>query len=401
MIRHAITARPDHRTTLANEGMLWAQDPETGVVYWRDDAAYSFTPEEIDTLEAATDELWGMCLAAARHMLTTVPDARLGLADGTTRRLLTSLDAGDLGSHARFDLCLTPDGTPKMLEINGDTPTMLIESAIAQWTWHEQVKPETDQWNSIHERLVGAWRHRVEAGQDEIHFAGLLDLEEEASTISYLADTASQAGATTSVFDLRDMGFDVDNRRFVDGTGHAIETCYALYPWEDMLAEPFGLQIESSGVRWLEPLWRQALSTKALLASLWECYPEHPLLVPAYLGSPRHLREYVAKPLFGREGAAIQVQAEGQSWTHAGSHDGEGYVYQAWCPLPSFDGNRPVIGAWVVDGHAAGMGIRETDGPITDADARFVPHYIDAPAPTKAERAQWLAEDGVAGVLPG
>ena len=275
MIRRKNAPRADHRDVVAREGMLWASGPVDGVEveYWRDDAHYVFTPAEIARLETATDELWQMCVHAARWMLTHVPDARLGLPDGSARRLLTSLDAGDPGSHARFDLCLDADGVPRMFEINGDTPTMLLESAVSQWSWHETLFPDSDQWNSVHERLVGAWARRVAHGQRDIHFTGLLDLVEEAATLAYLADTAAQAGATTSLFDLRDLGFDVDARCFVDGESQRIATCYKLYPWEDMLREPFGSQVESSGVTWVEPLWRQALSNKALLAALWQCYP--------------------------------------------------------------------------------------------------------------------------------
>jgi glutathionylspermidine synthase len=36
-----------------------------------------------------------------------------------------------------------------------------------------------------------------------------------------------------------------------------------------------------------------------------------------------------------------------------------------------------VLGAWVVDGEAAGLGIRESDGLITDDLSFFVPHTID------------------------
>ena len=63
-----------------------------------------------------------------------------------------------------------------------------------------------------------------------------------------------------------------------------------------------------------------------------------------------------------------------------GSSEGElgtGPVcYQAFQPLPVFDGKRPVLGAWVVDGEPAGLGIRESPGLITDAGATFVPHVI-------------------------
>ncbi len=45
--------------------------------------------------------------------------------------------------------------------------------------------------------------------------------------------------------------------------------------------------------------------------------------------------------------------------------------------LPSFDGNYPVIGSWVIGGVAAGIGIRETSHLITDNFSRFVPHAFN------------------------
>jgi glutathionylspermidine synthase len=39
-------------------------------------------------------------------------------------------------------------------------------------------------------------------------------------------------------------------------------------------------------------------------------------------------------------------------------------------------GSFPVIGSWVIGDAAAGIGIREDDGPITRNSSRFVPHYF-------------------------
>ena len=50
-------------------------------------------------------------------------------------------------------------------------------------------------------------------------------------------------------------------------------------------------------------------------------------------------------------------------------------IYQDYIELPDFNGARPVIGSWCVDGEPAGMGVRE-DGVITGNLARFVPHII-------------------------
>ena len=54
----------------------------------------------------------------------------------------------------------------------------------------------------------------------------------------------------------------------------------------------------------------------------------------------------------------------------------EGWVYQAPCLLPNFEGNHAVIGAWIVGDAPAGIGIREDDTPITRDTSRFVPHYF-------------------------
>jgi glutathionylspermidine synthase len=50
--------------------------------------------------------------------------------------------------------------------------------------------------------------------------------------------------------------------------------------------------------------------------------------------------------------------------------------YQELAPLPDFDGNHVVLGAWVVQDEAAGLGIRESSGLVTDEWARFLPHVI-------------------------
>ncbi|MCZ9338922.1 glutathionylspermidine synthase family protein, partial [Streptomyces sp. TRM76130] len=48
----------------------------------------------------------------------------------------------------------------------------------------------------------------------------------------------------------------------------------------------------------------------------------------------------------------------------------------ALAPLPAFDGNHVVLGAWVVGDESAGLGIRESSGLVTDEYARFLPHVI-------------------------
>ena len=56
---------------------------------------------------------------------------------------------------------------------------------------------------------------------------------------------------------------------------------------------------------------------------------------------------------------------------------GAGSIYQQFYPLPDFNGRRPVIGSWMVNGYACGIGIREDDSLVTGNLSRFVPHIIN------------------------
>jgi len=88
-------------------------------------------------------------------------------------------------------------------------------------------------------------------------------------------------------------------------------------------------------------------------------------------------RDYVRKPLLSREGANVAIRRVFEPGFETGGDYGEeGFVFQEYAPLPDFGGVRPVIGSWVIGQEAAGIGIRESDGPVTDNTSRFVPHAI-------------------------
>ncbi|HEX2080275.1 MAG TPA: glutathionylspermidine synthase family protein [Longimicrobium sp.] len=89
---------------------------------------------------------------------------------------------------------------------------------------------------------------------------------------------------------------------------------------------------------------------------------------------------YVVKPLLSREGANVRIVSPWhETAASGGDYGAEGFVYQEYAPLPDFGGHRPVIGSWIVGQEPAGMGIRESAGPITDNLSRFVPHRIADP----------------------
>ncbi len=386
MRRHSISPRPNWQSQVEKVGLTF-HTLENGSPYWDESAYWEFTAAEVDRLEAATAEIQQMALAAGDLILERDWLSRMQIPAAAAERIRQTWQSEPPALYGRLDLAF--DGRQiKLLEYNADTPTALVEAAVAQWYWLQDCFPREDQFNSLHEKLVAKWKDLTPYVAQPVCFAHD-GAEEDAMTVTYLRDTAQQAGLSTTGLAMHEIGWDEKKLGFVDLHEQPIETLFKLYPWEWLLADSFAehalgtMNAEAQKARpgvtqWIEPIWKMMWSNKALLAILWEMYPNHELLLPAYLGAPRNLQNYVRKPLFGREGGGITVfrnwaQAEG---ANPAAVPDAACVYQALAPLAQVDGRTAVIGSWLVDGEPAGMGIRESEGLITTNTSRFVPHLF-------------------------
>ncbi|MCX5331885.1 MULTISPECIES: glutathionylspermidine synthase family protein [unclassified Streptomyces] len=393
MERRTTEPRPGWQQTVEEQGLIYplTRYPDDSLrPYWDESAYYVFSLDEVEALEEVVEELHLMCLRAADHIVTTGRFADLGITDPRVADTVAEAwrRRAELPSvYGRFDLRYDGTGPAKLLEYNADTPTSLVEAASPQWFWMEERFPGADQWNSLHERLIAAWKKQATLlpPGSPLYFAysSADELGEDLMTVAYLQETAEQAGLDTAWISMEEIGWDPLSSRFVDKQLRFIRSCFKLYPWEWLTTDRFADHVldtldnggGTGSTLWIEPAWKMLLSNKALLAILWELYPGHPNLLPAYLDGPRELADskgYVAKPLLGREGAGVTIHEPGA----APVLREEPCCYQELALLPDFDGNRVVLGAWVVEDESAGLGIRESSGPVTDEYARFLPHVI-------------------------
>lgn len=378
MQRHRRPPRPDWRERVAAVGLTY-HSHEHGP-YWDEAVCYEFAATEIAALETAAGELHRRCLDAAEAVIAHGWWDRLAVPPAAVPAILRSWERDDFSLYGRFDLAFDGRGAPKLLEYNADTPTALVEAAVAQWFWLQETEPGADQFNSIHERLVAAWRRWAETvpgGPRAIHFAAVKDNAEDEQTVLYLRDTCEQAGVPTRAVYVEDLGWDPRAQAFVDLDGATVTDAFKLYPWEWLWHEEFAPHLAHDPVRWLEPAWKMLLSNKGLLPILWELFPDHPNLLPAY-DSPEPLgARYVRKPKLSREGANVTWVDGGVAVEEtAGDYGAEGHVFQAAADLPEFDGHRAVCGVWIVDHEPAGLGLREDTRRITGNLSRFVPHFF-------------------------
>jgi glutathionylspermidine synthase len=375
-VKRRETKPRDHwRQIVEGDGLAWHGGSESdgdGTPYWDESAFYEFSVGEIDRIEAATNELHQMCLAAAQSVIDRKLYERFAIPQIAIPLIERAWESEPPSLYGRFDLCVNPAGEIKMLEYNADTPTSLLEAAVIQWSWFEQTRRGSDQFNSIHDKLIATWKEfRDWIGSASIAFTSS-DSVEDGFTLAYLQETAAQAGYTTESFPISALGW--NGLEFVSGNSDVpLTLVFKLYPWEWMAREAFAQHLAASTVTWVEPIWKMLLSNKALLPLLWELYPEHPHLLEARSIQPAELDGWVRKPTLGREGANITIYGAASS---EGKY-GEGpFVYQRRANIPNLAGNFPVIGSWIVGQEAAGIGIRESTTPITGNLSRFVPHVI-------------------------
>jgi len=147
--------------------------------------------------------------------------AELGLDDRAARLIERSWFDRDPALYGRMDLSFDGRSPPKLLEYNADTPTSLFEASVVQWHWLEDVAPDADQFNSIHEQLIDRWRH---VGGPRVHFAACYDNPEDGTTTDYLLDTCMQAGHQVQALDIASIGW--SGKAFIDLADRPIERLF-------------------------------------------------------------------------------------------------------------------------------------------------------------------------------
>lgn len=374
MRRLTIDPRPNWQKRVEEYGLHF--HTIGGEPYWDETACYQLSRYEVDTLELATQNLHEMCLELVQHVIDQRLFGLFMIPQEFEELVVRSWEQDEPSVYGRFDLAYDGVGAPKMLEYNADTPTALVEAAVAQWTWLKEIDERGDQFNSIHERLIEAWQGIRERDNRPVHFATFGDSMEDWITTEYMRDTAIQAGLNTAYIDIREIGYDRQRKFFTDKHGHPLYRLFKLYPWEWIVREEFGVHVRTAPTKWVEPAWKMILSCKSILPVLYELYPDSPYLLPASF-QPLETGSYVRKPVHAREGANIQITIDGKV-THEtdGPYQGGPYVYQAIAPLKPHEGRYPVLGSWIVNGTACGVGIREGDSLITTNTSRFVPHQM-------------------------
>jgi glutathionylspermidine synthase len=389
MERVTVQPRDGWQSIVESQGMFHT---EGGEPYWDESACYRFTPADVEQIEQATYALNELCLAAVQHVVEHHEDQfpLFCIPHRFWDYFLQSWERDEHTLYGRYDLAFDGNSPPKLLEFNADTPTALLEASVIQWHWmkdrQNQHAGPLDQFNNIHERLIEAWQSYKPEVRDRMCFTATPGHLEDYMTVTYLRDTAIQAGLDTRYLDIDWLRWDAGRNTYVQGIGQEgdrgyhevpVYNLFKLYPWEWLIREEFGRYLPASKTRWLEPPWKLLLSNKAILPVLYRLSPDCPYLLRTAFEPWGD--SYVKKPAMAREGACVTIVRDGGVLEETGGpefYQSGPFVYQELCLLPEFDGRYPVVGSWLVNGWACGVGIREGGGLITGNTSRFLPHLV-------------------------
>ncbi|MBF0130257.1 MAG: glutathionylspermidine synthase family protein, partial [Alphaproteobacteria bacterium] len=371
MRRLASPPRPDWRAALS--AYDYGEKAAPAAACWDESVRYEFSADQIDMIEEAADEVHGLVHDAIGHVVGERLHPLLGIKPDVARMIDASWTAyGGAGEpndrlgglFGRLDFAYDGRDSLKLLGCDYDGPTGLFESSIVQWNWLEAAFPDADQFNGLHEGLVGRWQALASGLRDRgsVHLTCATPDSQREGELAYLAATADEAGLTSTLIGVQDIGW--DGTSFFDVDEYRIAWLLKLYPWEAMVEEEYGAHLHTSGVPVLDPLWRMPGSNHGLLAVLWDLYPEHPNLCHASLGTGevRSPHGTIHRSLFGLDRAAERIVGSGGVVADTGAAANPGGTVAIARP-PSFesDGVHAIIQTWMIGNKCLGMAVRESD----------------------------------------
>src|SRR5580692_7573213 len=101
-MRRVVSTPRDHwEARVEAAGLTWHSGERA---YWNEFAFYELTPREVDVLESSTNELAGMTLCAAQHVIDNKLYSKLGIPESAVPLIERSWHEEPPSLYGRFDL---------------------------------------------------------------------------------------------------------------------------------------------------------------------------------------------------------------------------------------------------------------------------------------------------------
>ena len=389
-----LPVKPLSTEFLESIGFSWHTDYDDNTPYLVD-RLVEVEEQEAHAYADAANELYDMYVEAGDYVIDNDLLAEINIPYNLFDIVKMSWE-NDVHWHlyGRFDFAGGLDRVPiKLLEFNADTPTLLLDTAIAQWAMLKaNGLDEHRQFNNLHQSLKENFQRLVTLEESvdkfdeyydgwKILFSCVRGAQEDEDTTRYLESVAQEAGFKTAFAYMDEIEFDPDEGIFFNEESY--DYFFKLVPWEDIAIDEGELAIiltkivENQKAIILNPAYTLMFQSKAFMKILWDLFPGHPLLLETAF-EPLEDKAYVQKPAFGREGENVTIyDANGEVIDEKeGHYENFKMVYQEKAILNRDDeGNYYQAGVFFAYEGCA-LGYRTGVRPILDDDAKFAGHII-------------------------
>lgn len=183
------------------EGIKWIKDYPCNT-YWNEEGCIIISAKAEKEVMEATFKLHNMCLEVVDRVVKD--DVLLTLFEipqSLWPAVKKSWAEKKTDFMGRFDLAYDATGPPKLLEYNGDTPSVLVESGNVQYNWYRDIamsaatNTKLMQANFIEKGMISGFSKLKADGRiDPTNGLGFVSVEgdeEMKGTVSYLQRVAS------------------------------------------------------------------------------------------------------------------------------------------------------------------------------------------------------------------
>jgi glutathionylspermidine synthase len=336
--------------------------------YWREDAYYSLTAEETETLATAASTV-NMLLENALNKIY-VDDKRFrqmmkieDYPNASEMMLKTSWEEHQPGTSTRIRLAWNPqeEGEPVLLNAYPATPMGMAEQQ-AQQAWSEDMFLTPHQFATLDISLIDALQQKQEQYPLLHIFVTTLDSANEMlSNMVYWLGRANEAKIETVAAFWEAMRYSSSEAAWVDQYGNSIQAAYSCLPLPFLLNSETGehLMKHPASLPFVEPAWRGPLGSNLVMAATWALNKDHPNLLETRIGNPHELADPAVFPL----SAAYASMP----------------VAQARSPYGRFGENNefaPEFDVWLINGDPVALSIREYELGPGSLTVSAIPHQI-------------------------
>ncbi|WP_100408418.1 glutathionylspermidine synthase family protein [Bacillus solitudinis] len=308
---------------------------------------------------------------------------------------------------SRFDFVSTNEGL-KLLELNSDTPTFIME--CFKINGHVSKHFGFEEPNQNYEKQLSAVLNKAitESIKDIKHTPNIVftahnDHQEDWNTTVYLASCAK---VPCQLIPLSELQITKDS--LIDPSGNVIDVLYRqTYPLEHLINDVDEASKDKVGIQLLHlvkrkklvilnPISSFLLQSKAIQALIWGLAEEgsfytkdeqksiYQYMLPTYLDAGPFIGRmpFVKKPSFGREGDTITIHHDSQTIEKntMQTYEDELPIYQKYVSLPTvtletekgLEKLSYMFGSFLLAGQPSAIGVRAGE-KITGNESYFLP----------------------------